>query len=158
MVKIGFTGHQGLTRKSESLVRAAIAESLRGIKDVQGLCSLAEGSDQIFAEEVIAAGGELIVVIPSIGYENTFKTTDTLQRYRRLLEQSIETVFLDFSSPRDEAFFAAGKRVVTDSDQVIAVWDGKPAGGRGGTADVVRYAQDLGKEVVVLWPAGAVRS
>ncbi|GGV03562.1 hypothetical protein GCM10010211_83480 [Streptomyces albospinus] len=43
-------------------------------------------------------------------------------------------------------------------DQLLAVWDGKPASGYGGTADVVDYARRTGTPVRVLWPAGATRT
>jgi len=52
---------------------------------------------------------------------------------------------------------AAGKRVVDISEHVIAIWDGRPAGGYGGTADVVAYAHAVGRDVTVIWPAGVVR-
>lgn len=42
-------------------------------------------------------------------------------------------------------------------DRLIAVWDGRPARGYGGTADLVAYARGLGVPVQVLWLAGAVR-
>lgn len=42
-------------------------------------------------------------------------------------------------------------------DELIAVWDGKPARGYGGTADVVAYAERTGVPVRVLWPEGASR-
>jgi hypothetical protein len=42
-------------------------------------------------------------------------------------------------------------------DEVIAIWDGQPARGYGGTADVVRYAENVGVAVRVVWPEGAVR-
>ncbi|MFJ8953478.1 hypothetical protein ACIRO1_25525 [Streptomyces sp. NPDC102381] len=52
---------------------------------------------------------------------------------------------------------AAGKEVVDQSDVLLAVWDGKPAGGKGGTADVVAYAQRQGMDVRIIWPLGATR-
>jgi len=39
----------------------------------------------------------------------------------------------------------------------VAVWDGKPARGVGGTADIVSYARQKGVPVAVLWPDGAAR-
>ena len=42
-------------------------------------------------------------------------------------------------------------------DELLAVWDGKPARGYGGTADVVAYAERNGVPVRVLWPEGATR-
>lgn len=37
------------------------------------------------------------------------------------------------------------------------MWDGKPAWGYGGTADVVDYPERTGIPVRVLWPEGAIR-
>lgn len=43
------------------------------------------------------------------------------------------------------------------SDEVLAVWDGLPARGYGGTADVVTFAENNGIPVRVVWPEGATR-
>jgi hypothetical protein len=51
----------------------------------------------------------------------------------------------------------AGRRLVDDADEIIAVWDGKPARGYAGTADVVRYAISRGRPIHVIWPPGAGR-
>ncbi|MCA1708813.1 MAG: hypothetical protein LC808_38260, partial [Actinobacteria bacterium] len=62
-----------------------------------------------------------------------------------------------YDSPSEDAFFAAGRRVVDLSDVVVAVWDGMEAKGKGGTGDVVTYARDNGIPVVVAWPKGMSR-
>ncbi len=41
--------------------------------------------------------------------------------------------------------------------ELFAVWDGQPARGYGGTADVVTRARDRGRPVRVIWPDGATR-
>jgi hypothetical protein len=41
--------------------------------------------------------------------------------------------------------------------ELLAVWDGKPARGHGGTADVVAAAREQGRTVRVIWPAGSTR-
>ena len=51
----------------------------------------------------------------------------------------------------------AGKVVVDRSSVVLAVWDGQPSRGLGGTADVVAYARQRGVTVTVVWPEGASR-
>lgn len=43
------------------------------------------------------------------------------------------------------------------ADQLIVVWDGQPARGYGGTADVVAYADRVGVPVRIVWPEGATR-
>lgn len=45
----------------------------------------------------------------------------------------------------------------SESDVLLAVWDGLPGRGPGGTADVVAYARSKGVPVTILWPEDAVR-
>jgi hypothetical protein len=154
---VGFTGHQGLDETTESLVRAALRVVIAELSPVVGVCSLAEGSDQLFAHVVYDAGGTLIVVIPCRGYEQTFTDPTALAAYQTLLERAFRTVELDYPEPSEVAFWAAGKRVVEEADRVVSVWDGRPAGGLGGTADVVEFARQRGVKVDVIWPDGSAR-
>lgn len=75
-----------------------------------------------------------------------------LENYRRLLKNAAAVETLDFIQPEEKAFFEAGKRVVALADLVIAVWNGQPAKGLGGTADAVKYALDQKKPVVHINP------
>ena len=51
----------------------------------------------------------------------------------------------------------ASELMIDTADELYAVWDGEPARGYGGTADVVAYARGCGKPVSVFWPDGAQR-
>jgi hypothetical protein len=42
-------------------------------------------------------------------------------------------------------------------DHVVAVWDGEPSDGHGGTGDVVAAARERRMPVTVVWPDGARR-
>jgi hypothetical protein len=64
---------------------------------------------------------------------------------------------LPFVESTEQAHLAAGQAVVDRSERLVAVWDGKPARGIGGTADIVSYARQKGVPVIVLWPEGAMR-
>jgi hypothetical protein len=50
------------------------------------------------------------------------------------------------------SYLAAGKRVVDMSDVMVAIWNGKPAEGLGGTADIVQYALAQKKPVIHINP------
>ncbi|MER5913805.1 hypothetical protein ABT124_25810, partial [Streptomyces sp. NPDC001982] len=50
-----------------------------------------------------------------------------------------------------------GELLVDQADELLAVWDGQPARGFGGTADVVAYAHRQGVPVRIIWPEGATR-
>jgi hypothetical protein len=158
MRQIGITGHQGLRSDTATLVSDALRAELEKRGPVRGITSLAEGADQIFAKEIIRQGGALIVVIPSADYETTFDTPEALGQYHDLRQSAKEIIELDFGAPGEEAYWAAGKRVVDLSDELFAVWDGEPSGGLGGTADVVGHARRHDVPVSVIWPAGSTRA
>jgi hypothetical protein len=108
---------------------------------------------------LVEAHGELRVIVPSSGYERTFnKDRLALKEFKDLLKKATEVERLPFDRPTEEAFFAAGQRVVDCCDRLIAIWDGRPARGLGGTADVVAYARATGKAVSVIWPAAVSRT
>lgn len=65
---------------------------------------------------------------------------------------------MPFDEPSEKAYWSAGQEIVNQADRLLAVWDGQPAAGLGGTADVVRYARAQGKLVTIIWPEGARRS
>jgi hypothetical protein len=163
-VIVGCTGHQGLVGWTRSAVAAEIAVFLAGLStpvqqcSVVGVCSLAGGADQIFAHSVLAAGGGLHAIMPTEQPRPSFASPAEFDAFTALLAQVDRRTDLHFPEPSEEAYMAAGKAVVDAADVLIAVWDGKPARGHGGTADVVAYAQALGREVVVVWPPGASRS
>ncbi len=52
----------------------------------------------------------------------------------------------------------ASNAMLDRADRLFAVWDGKPARGYGGTADVVSEARKRGLPVTIIWPEGATRS
>lgn len=161
MTRIGSTGHQQLPAGALNSITAALrkilrAEALQG--RLVGYTSLAAGSDQLFARMLLEARGELRVIVPSSEYEQTFDNDRlALMQFEELLKQASEVERLPFEHPTEEAFFAAGQRVVDCCDRLVAIWDGEPARGLGGTADVVSYAWVTGKDVTVIWPAGVSR-
>ena len=157
MTRVGITGHRDLADPTCRLVSAGIATELERLRPVHGISSLAEGADQIFAERVLEAGGALTAVIPSAHYSRSFATSAGKTAYRQLRARAEEVIELPFSSPSDDAYWAAGRRVVDLADVLLAVWDGSPSAGVGGTADVVAFASERGVPTTVLWPPGSRR-
>lgn len=157
MTNIGITGHQ-------LMPEVAVDYAVRGIRDLLartepplvGISSLAAGADQLFAEELLAAGGELHVVVPAADYESTF-SVEGKEHYRGFLAAASEVTRLPFTEADEPAYEAAGLWMVERCELLIAVWDGRPARGLGGTADAVAHAERLGRTVHVLWPAGVRR-
>lgn len=158
MTVVGCTGHQNIPAGAIKYVREAIRTELRRLDalSLTGVCSLAEGADQLFAEAVLDSGGKLDVIIPSSEYEKTFSSKG-VAHYRRLLKRVSNKRTLSWPEPSEDAFLDAGQHVADSADVLIAVWDGREARGKGGTADIVRYAREKGKRTVVIWPDGIER-
>jgi hypothetical protein len=116
----------------------------------QGLTSLAVGTDQLFAEICFDLGVPVKAVIPLVGYERFF-TGEALGAYQRLIGLA-QVVSLPGDVDEQRAFLEAGRYVVDHSDLLVAVWDGLPAAGTGGTAHIVAYARTIGRDVIHLDP------
>lgn len=158
MKRIGVTGHRSIPVEALAHVR----QSLRGVLcggqgPLEVLSSLAEGADQLFAGIALECGADLTVVIPSEDYEGDFADARALARYRQLRHRAAQEVRMGFARSTDEAYYAAGTYIAESCDRLVAVWDGLPACGHGGTAEIVAYARALGKPVTVIWREGVTR-
>ncbi len=154
-MKIGFTGHQKIAHPERwGWVKDQLQQVLREVAKPGDLVasSLAKGGDQILSQLAIDEGLSIEVIIPCAGYEGAFTDTEGLAQYRKLLSKSADVIALDFPSPSENAFLAAGKKIVDRADLVITLWDGKNAVGKGGTGDIVEYARELGRQVIHVNP------
>lgn len=157
-MRVGISGHQALPEEAVGFLTAEVRRVLSNAgPHLIGCSSLAAGADQMFAGEVLAQGGDLHVIVPCKDYRTTFEDLRAARRYDDLVSAASVVAHLPFPSPSEEAFLAAGLIVVERTDLVLAIWDGMPARGTGGTADVVEYARSIGTPVEVVWPAGVSR-
>jgi hypothetical protein len=112
---------------------------------------LADGADQIGAELALELGFELHAVLP-FTRERTradLPDEDSRSRFDKLLAQTACLLELPGDEAHElEAYVMAGRATVAHCDVLIAVWDGLPPRGRGGTGAVVRYAFDWATPVV----------
>jgi predicted Rossmann fold nucleotide-binding protein DprA/Smf involved in DNA uptake len=157
--KVGVTGHQNIPAEAMPFLQSGISDVINDAgKEMVCISSLALGADQLFAEATLNAGGHLHAIIPCQDYEKTFLDESQIKHFYEILKQADDVYILDYRSPSEEAFLKAGYQVVDLSDILLAIWDGKKAKGKGGTADIVRYARKHNKEVIIMWPKGVVRT
>ncbi|MFC5822730.1 hypothetical protein [Nonomuraea insulae] len=157
MTRIAVSGHRGLPPQSVALVDQAIREALTDyLPAISGLSCLADGADQIFAQAVLDLGGELEVVVPAKEYRDGLPS-ECHAAYDELSSRAVRTHRLDFVASTSESHMTASTRMISDADVLFAVWDGQPARGYGGTADVVGEARRREVPVRVIWPDGARR-
>jgi hypothetical protein len=158
VTRIGVTGHRSIPPSVLPYVRSALRrEFSAGGVELEAISSLAAGADQLFADIALAHGVPVTAVIPGMDYEAHLGDAETRSTYRRLLGSCATRVDLPLQPTHEEAYFAAGRWIVDHSDRLIAVWDGRPARGPGGTGDIVAYARRTGVPVTVLWRDGVHR-
>jgi hypothetical protein len=123
---------------------------------------IADGTDQIAAELALERGWELQAVLPFArdDYRASLASHGARERFDALAERA--TCLLELPGDPDaavDAYVMAGRATVAHSDVLIAVWDGKPPRGRGGTAEVVQLALTRGTAIVhvPLDPEGEAR-
>ncbi|MYT06934.1 MULTISPECIES: hypothetical protein [Streptomyces] len=158
--RIGVTGHRDLPEPVLECVSTGILDefsSQAASGPVEAFSALAAGADQLFANLALRSGIPLTAVIPGTDYERGLGGPETRLAYRRLLDACADRVDLPVERTREEAYAAAGRWIVDHTDRLVAVWDGEPARGVGGTGDIVAYASRVGVPVRVLWRPGARR-
>ncbi|OUD00695.1 hypothetical protein [Streptomyces swartbergensis] len=155
--RIGVTGHRVIPDAVLPAVDAGIRAELGGNTPIEALSCLAAGADQLFAHIALERGVPVTAVVPGMDYEAHLGGDGVRASYRRLLKFCAERVDLPYEHTHEEAYYAAGRYIVDHADRMIAVWDGAPARGLGGTGDVVDYARRTGVPVRVLWSPGVRR-
>jgi hypothetical protein len=155
--RIAISGHRGLPAPTTALVDQAIRDALAArAPDVTGISCLADGADQIFAQAITDLGGTLEVIIPASQYRDGLPAK-VRPAYDKLIAKAVKVHRLPFTESTSESHMAASELMVDTADELYAVWDGKPARGYGGTADVVAYAGQHGVPIHIIWPPGARR-
>jgi nucleoside 2-deoxyribosyltransferase len=131
------------------------------------LSSLAEGADRVVARAVLSyphAHLEAVLPMTLEDYMEDFATEASRKDFAKLLSQCNEPVLLRKRRIRDEcsdaygqeelrkdAYARAGRYVVDHCDVLVAIWDGEPTRDRGGTAEIVEYAQEQNRPVLRVW-------
>lgn len=176
---VGITGHRPnrLPHDARETVAAQVADLLTRIAAAAGavhrrhtavftpqaprlslLSSLAEGADRIAAAAALAAGYRLDAVLPfpRDAYAADFAEADSRAEFHALLDQA--DAVMELPGRRDQearAYEEAGLTVLDHCAILIAVWDGAPAAGRGGTPEIIEAAARRGLPVLLVDAAGA---
>lgn len=143
---VALVGHR--TLEDPDSVRRALADLMAGLGTGWTLLtSLAEGTDRLGAEIALAIPDvRLHAVLPMVPQEfrEDFATAASRRQFDDLLRCAAVIEITPRGLDRPGCYASASRRVVDLSDVLIVVWDGKPARGRGGTADAVAQARVRG--------------
>jgi hypothetical protein len=155
---VGVTSHRYIAASEIEPVRERVRDFLYLLKHecptlpIVALSALAEGGDQLFAIEALAAGAQLVVPLPLPMdlYLDDF-TDPTVRHQFEALRDRAEIIRLpllkghsrvDIAShgrERDRQYAKAGVFIASHCHVLLTMWDGKDSGRLGGTAQIVKY-------------------
>jgi uncharacterized phage-like protein YoqJ len=179
-MKIAITGHRpnklgndynlispliiAIKEEIKSIVEIYAVECMEKNEELRLITGMALGIDTLFARIAVELHIPFIAAVPFRGQENRW-VQSSIDEYYSLLKLASKIVCTDtgkvfedinvgkfLSEPRTE--FSGHKMqkrnewMVNNCDRLIAVWDGTG----GGTANCIRYAESIGKEIVRINP------
>ncbi len=155
---VGVTSHRDIPAREVEPIRQRLrdffAQLRRDFPDLPlvVLSALAEGGDQLAAQEALGAGARLVAPLPLPRelYVDDFPDPAVRASFDALCSQA-EIVLLPklmeqprhaIGSPglaRDRQYAKAGVYIASHCHILLAIWDGKTSGRLGGTAQIVNY-------------------
>ena len=173
-LRIGVTGHIHMTEEAElePLVRVQLQRVLgllqakRTDVTLTAVSQLADGADRLVVHAVRAEAKDrdtearVECYLPMEREEYA-----KVQGFKPRSQREFEDILRDATvvrepeagaqhSDRHEAYRSAGHLVVGRCDVLIALWDGKPSGGRGGTAEILTWAAARSKPCIWIETGG----
>ncbi|MFW7268696.1 hypothetical protein ACMAUO_12095 [Gluconacetobacter sp. Hr-1-5] len=158
-ITVGITGHRDI--RDTDKVREILREQLQAIRPrfpntpLYALSALAEGADRLFAQLALDCGWQLHVILPLAPevYRVDFISEESKSEFDILCKQAETCTTVRVVVPgseqdvtqkglhRDLQYAEAGIQMAQCSHILIALWDGKPAVGLGGTAQIVNFRE-----------------
>ncbi len=146
---VAVTGHRNLSdpdaaRAGAAAARDAILGAFPG-RPVVLVSALAEGADRVALEPWLRSASVTLVALlplPRTAYETDFATEQSREDFGRLLERAQEVRVVSERGAREAAYAALAARLVTIADAIVAIWDGEPPRGPGGTGRIVALARE----------------
>ncbi|MGH8117571.1 MAG: hypothetical protein ACREPJ_09740 [Rhodanobacteraceae bacterium] len=158
---VGVTSHRNLVASEVPGLRQEVRDFFAWLQQafpglpLWVLSPLAEGGDQLVAEEALAVGARVIAPLPFARslYAGDFTDAATRARFEALCAQAdvIELPLLPGNTvesiarpgaARERQYTQAGVFTASHSHILLALWDGRPSHRVGGTAQIVRFHMD----------------
>lgn len=145
-IVVGVTGHRDIPSedipKLRSIIRSELVKLSERYSHTQMtlVSCIAEGADRIAANEALALGWgiEIILPAPDHVYELDFQSDESRGDFRNLLTKASWIERLPAQANGQCDYLGAGIRVLQCSQMLLALWDGTQNELPGGTADIVK--------------------
>jgi hypothetical protein len=172
VISVGVTGHRAdvIGAKGIESLRDRIRETLMLIANagsallererdcfapgpprLRFISPIADGADQIAAEVALELGWEFQAILPfdRRTYRASLGNDGARESFDALLARANGVLELPGDPAQSlDAYVMTGRGTVAHCDILIAVWDGLPPRGRGGTGEVVQLALTRGTAIV----------
>jgi len=162
-IGVGVTGHRR-DRIGHDRLAWVEAQTTTVMEAIEAACdaplrlisSLADGADSIAAAIALKRAWPVDAVLP-FSRADFAQDQDPADQAAFLHHVASARDCFELAARRSEngdaaAYERAGRLVLSQSDVLIAVWDGKPSRGRGGTPQIVAEAVAIGMPVIVIDP------
>lgn len=153
---VGVTGHRDLSGADDALTQLVARELAKlarryGDAPLLVLSGLAEGADRLVADAARALGGSHIAVLPlpDALYRRDFASAASRSAFAGLRAASERVIAAPLLSarralegngePRNHQYAWIGAYIAKRAQVLLAIWDGAPPRGTGGTAQVVEW-------------------
>jgi len=165
-LRLAVTGHRTLPNPDEvekavnsalDIIMELLPPAARAASQMVAISALADGADRLVAKCVLMRpNGRLEVILPmaEAEYLEDFSSTDSVQEFEHLLAAASWVATVSQMPTRNDSYEAAGRAIVDRADITIAIWDGRDAGGKGGTAEIVRYVREYRRPLIWISAAG----
>jgi hypothetical protein len=159
---IGFTGHRQLPdeAKCRRAIRRILLEWIEKVPGVvYGVSSAAAGGDLLFAETCIELNLpiRIFLPVPKEQFREDFDDS-SWNRAEAVFGKALSVEATGAGENLKERYYECGIETVQQSQLLLALWDGEPSHGMGGTADMVHFAREQGRPVIWIHSAtGAVQ-
>jgi len=163
VLTVGVTGHRP-NRLPETQWPRLRNELARVMAQIEGehprqrwtlISGLAEGADRLAAFVALGRGWRLhaILAFHRNRFEQDFSDSSSVGEFRALVSAAHRITEpgprWHVGRPANEGYHAMGAAMLALSRQLIAIWDGEPSRGKGGTIEVIEQALRL--DLPVVW-------
>ena len=156
---VAVTGHRDLVESEIPLIRSRVRDCLFALRYdypsriIVVMSALAEGADRLVAEEALALGMPLSVVLPMPRgmYEQDFETEASRRQFDELCAAAQDLFELPLAASntadtvaeqgpaRSRQYAQLGVFLCAHCHVLLALWDGKDSDQLGGTSQVVQF-------------------
>jgi hypothetical protein len=150
MLTVGVTGHRYVTEneKIEKGVDTALLHILEVYtpEKISIHTSLAEGADRLVLQRTLQLFENPHIIVPlpfpKDQYLKDFPGAKSKEEFNELINRADKVITFPPAKTKNKSYQIVGEYILDHSDIMVAIWDGKPPQGQGGTGDIINAVRN----------------